>query len=230
MNTAISAGVRTRTLLADFDLNCGSVRFALNLDSMFSVRDAVRDSFGLSRLWPHLVSQSAGIEVIHCGKPGGGFYAEPGSIQRVAEFLRYQYELTCFDLSGQLEQHSLDLMRASDRIFLVCTPHPSSLQFAREKMDYLAEHHLQDRVSIVLNRQSKRGGISVDEVERFVGAPVAFAFDEAPGEALRFNSSSRRGQQFESFAQTVLAPASAFPQNEPELVAHSGWFGASAAD
>ncbi len=37
------------------------------------------------------------------------------------EFMRRNYRVLCFDLSGNLEKYSLEIMHESKKIFLVCT-------------------------------------------------------------------------------------------------------------
>jgi len=43
-------------------------------------------------------------------------------VQYLLDFVRRQYRLLCADLSGNMEQYTLDIMQESKRIFLVSTP------------------------------------------------------------------------------------------------------------
>ena len=83
----------------------------------------------------------------------------------------------CFDLYGNLEKYSLEIMHESKKIFLVCTPEIPSLHLAREKYLYLKQLDLSDRVSILLNRCQKRPLLSSHQIEELLGLPVETRFD-----------------------------------------------------
>ena len=80
------------------------------------------------------------------------------------------YQVLCFDLSGNLEKYSLELMRESKRIVLVCTGEIASLHLAREKLVLLKEMGLSGRVLVVLNRMEKENPLfSKIQVEDLLG-------------------------------------------------------------
>ncbi len=140
-------------LLSDFDLNSGMVRFMLKLDSAYCVTDAAEHALEMDEsLWPTMVTTMDKLDVLHAGKLNPDFRIEPTQIRHLMEFMRRNYTALCFDMSGNLERYSLEIMHESKRIFLVCTPEIPSLHLAREKYLYLKQLDLGERVSVLLNR------------------------------------------------------------------------------
>ena len=169
LNTAcaLSRVPKTSVLLADFDLNCGMQRFMLKLDHAYSVVDAVEHAANMDEnLWPQLVANVDGVDVLHAGRMNPGFRAEPTQIRHLMEFVRRNYRAACIDLSGNMEKYSVEVMHECKRIFLVCTPEIPSLHLAREKYTYLQSLDLGDRISVLLNRTQRRGVISSEQVEK----------------------------------------------------------------
>ena len=95
---------------------------------------------------------------------------------RLIDFLRRNYQAMVFDLSGNLERYSFEIMQESKRIFLVCTPEIPSLHLAREKFSFLRSLELHNRVSVLVNRCQKRQVISNDQIEQILGLPVHDVF------------------------------------------------------
>jgi pilus assembly protein CpaE len=164
-------------LLMDFDLNCGMIRFMLKLSGSYSVLDAAEHSATMDEnLWPQIVTKCEKLDVVHAGVLNPEIRIQNMQIQHLLEFARRNYKVVCADLSGNLEKYSMEIMRDSRRIFLVCTPELASMHLAREKLQFLQRMDLGDRVRVLLNRYIKRTSISPAEVEQVVGAPVMMTF------------------------------------------------------
>jgi pilus assembly protein CpaE len=173
LSVALSRLPDTRVMLADFDLNSGLIGFMLKLDNRYSVMSAAENAFRLDdNLWRQLVSSFENLDVLPSGEVVAGFRIEPAQIRSIVDFARRQYKAVCFDLSGNLEKYSVELMRASARIFLVCTAELPSLHLAREKVNFLHNAEMSDRVHVVLNRSTKRDVVSPAEIEGLLGVPV----------------------------------------------------------
>ena len=171
------AAADTPTLLADFDFNCGMIRFMLKLDTEHSIMDALAHAGAMDeQLWPQLITRTSGMDVLHAGRLNPELRIESLNVQHLLEYARRNYKVICADLSGNLEKYSLELMHESKCVFLVCTPEVTSLHLAREKMLYLQKMDLADRVRVLLNRQCRKSPISVSDVEQVVGAPVEYTF------------------------------------------------------
>jgi len=214
LNAAIATSrlPNTSVLLSDFDLNSGMLRFMLKLDNSFCVTDAAEHSLDMDEsMWPSMVTTLDKLDVLHAGKLNPDFRIEPTQIRHLMEFMRRNYSALCFDLSGNLERYSLEIMHESKRIFLVCTPEIPSLHLAREKYLYLKQLDLGDRVSVLLNRCQKRPLITPQQIEQLLGLPVHMTFPndyQGVQRSLTFGrwveSNTDLGKQFNLLAQTML--------------------------
>jgi Flp pilus assembly CpaE family ATPase len=141
------------------------------------VVDAVENAGEMDEnMWPQLVSQRFGLDVLHAGRVNPNLRIEPAQIQSLMSFARRNYDALVFDVSGNLERYSLEAMQESKRVFLVCTPEIPSLHLAREKMAFLKTVSLDSRVTILLNRVSKKPLFTPQQVEELVGAKVEYSF------------------------------------------------------
>jgi len=225
MNTAVAMSrvPDSSVLLSDFDLNSGMVRFMLKLESTYCVTDAAEHALEMDEsLWPTMVTNINKLDVLHAGKLNPDFRIEPTQIRHLMEFMRRNYSSLCFDMSGNLERYSLEIMHESKRIFLVCTPEIPSLHLAREKYLYLKQLDLGDRVSVLLNRCPKRSLISPQQIEQLLGIPIYMTFpndyqgvQRAMTAGSWVESSSELGRQLTSLAQCMLE-AKVAPAPEPK--------------
>ena len=174
---AIARSAETRALLLDFDLNSGMTRFVLKLQGSDSVLHAARHSNAMDdAVWEQIVDKAGNLDVVHAGAPNPDIRIEHTQIRQLLDFARRQYEVVSVDLSGNLEKYSLEIMRESRQIFLVCTPELSSLHLAREKLQYLQRMDLSGRVRLLVNRCAKRSALLPSDIEQIVGAPVMMTF------------------------------------------------------
>ena len=205
-----------RVLLSDFDLNSGMMRFLLKLDNPHSVPEACERCDELDdNLWPQLVTTVKGLDVLHAGRINPSLRIEANQVRMLIAFMRRNYQSLCFDVSGNLERYSIELMQESKRIMLVCTPEVPSLHQAREKMMYLKSLDLDSRVSVILNRVSKKSLMSVKQVAEIVGAPVLRSFPndyvgvaQALHEATLVSPASELGKAYTEFAETLIGTES----------------------
>ena len=207
VSVAMSKMPNANVLLSDFDLNSGMVRFMLKLDNSYCVTDAAEHSLDMDEsMWPSMVTSLDGLDVLHAGKLNPDFRIEPTQIRHLMEFMRRNYSVLCFDLSGNLEKYSLEIMQESKKIFLVCTPEIPSLHLAREKYVDLG-----DRVTVLLNRSQKRPLITPQQIEQLLGLPVHMTFpndyhgvQRAVTEGRWVETGSDLGKQFNSLALSML--------------------------
>jgi pilus assembly protein CpaE len=163
-----------RVLLTDLDLTCGMVRFLLRLPHELSIVDALARAEEMdASLWPQLVARREGFDVLHSGGIHPQAYLEPHQMQSIIDFARCNYNALFFDLSGNLERHSLQVMRESKRIFLVCNPEPCSLYLGREKLRFLRSLGVGEQVSAVLNRAGQALAVPAGKVAAFLEIPIA---------------------------------------------------------
>jgi pilus assembly protein CpaE len=195
-SAALARRPNMRVLLSDFDLNSGMMRFLLNLRNEYSVIDAVEHSLHIDEnLWPQLVTTMDQLDVLHAGRVNPNLRIEGTQIRNLVEFMRRNYDALCFDLSGNLEKYSMELMQESKRIMLVVTPEIPSLHLAREKLHFLRGFDLESRVSVVLNRVLKKPLFTKAQVEELLGLPVVQSF---PNDYVGVNKAMTAGKWMEA--------------------------------
>jgi pilus assembly protein CpaE len=213
--SALAREAGSRVVLSDFDLNSGMMRFLLKLQNTFSVLDAVEHSVAMDEnLWPQLVTSIGNLDVLHAGQINPSLRIEPTQIRNLIQFMRRNYRAMCFDLSGNLERYSIEIMQESKRVLVVCTPEIPSLHLAREKMVFLRTLDLADRISIVLNRVSKKPLFTKEQVAEIVGAPVLDTLpndyegvNEATAGGTVVDQKSDLGKQYTQIAAKLVGAA-----------------------
>ncbi|WP_031494999.1 AAA family ATPase [Bryobacter aggregatus] len=223
VNTALAIARQpdTNALLMDMDLNSGLVRFMLKIENSYSVLDAAEHALSMDdNLWPQLVTHRGRLDVLHSGKINPGVRMEGAQVHHMVEYARKHYKAICVDLSGNMEKYSMEIMQESKRIFLVCTPEIPSLHLAREKYLFLQQMDLGDKVSILLNRMTKRPVIAPAQIEQLLGLPIAMSM---PNDYAGVHRALTVGTEVEQnselgkhFAQLANAMLERRPAAEPE--------------
>jgi len=208
---ALSRTDEQGVLLIDMDLTSGIIGFMLKLGLNRSVIDAAENAHQLDEtLWPQLVATAGRLDILPAGRMNPEFRIEGAQVRHILEFARRHYAAICVDLSGNLERYSLEIMHEAKRIFLICTPEIPSLHLAREKLNFLVNLDLADRVSVLLNRAQKKSVISPAQIEGLLGVPVHMSFvNDYQGihRALQagkpVDPSSELGKQFAALAASI---------------------------
>lgn len=179
MSAAVAREQNMKVLLSDMDLSCGIIRFLLKLPQDLSIVDALARAAEMDvSLWPQLVAHRDGMDVLHSGGVNPQAYVDATQLQGLIDFARCNYNALFFDLSGNMERHSLQIMQESKLVFLVCNPEPGSLFLAREKIELLETMGLGDRAWVILNRSDQALAIPQEGAEEFLGVPVAARFSD----------------------------------------------------
>lgn len=179
VNSAVALGrsCSVTTLLTDFDLNSGMVRFMLKLSNERSLLEALERAGELDEdLWKQLITPVGKLHVLHAGPMNPHFRVEQLELRQMLSYARRHYEAIVADLSGNLERYSVDVMHEAKKIFLVCTPEIASLHLAVEKLRFLQRLDLGSKVHLLLNRAHKRAILSRAEIEGLLGREVTMSF------------------------------------------------------
>jgi pilus assembly protein CpaE len=179
VNTALamSEHLNGHTLLIDFDQSSGMIGFLLDLRHEYSLSHAVEKVSQLDdSLWKHIAAKYEKLDVLptHASRPMNSPTAH--ELRYLVEFLLARYQAILVDLPGTLDPLSLELMRSATSVYLPCTPEVVSLRLAREKIAFLRQHDLEDRVKVLLNRADPKAGIGTKEVWNMLGRPVYMEF------------------------------------------------------
>ena len=213
---AMAAGGEPKVLLADFDFNSGLVAFMLKLNPSATIVEAALRSGELDEdSWGQFVTRTGNLDVLPSGRPDPGIRVEPIQVHRLVSFAGRQYDAILADLSGNMEKYSIELMADSHRVFLVTTPELPPLHLARNRLEFFRSIDLAGRVSVLLNRWSKRSAFTRAEVEEFLEVPVYEIFvndyagvHDALAEGRPIPPRSELGRQIRDAARRILHPES----------------------
>ena len=216
-----------KTLLIDGDLSAGTVQFQLKLENNSSIIDAVRRSRELDEsLWLDLVAQRGSLDILHAGD--SDFYPnlEGSDVHEVIQLARAQYGVICVDLGHNLCPFTAEFLRESRQIFLVTTCDLSCVHWAATRMARFKELGIEDRVTVLLNRQPhRRSLLAPEEVATILGQRPQLCFNEdrkSADQALLDGEPivphSELGQAVYNLAQSLVpaqnpAPAEAAPKH-----------------
>ncbi len=180
INTAIGLHktVERRVCLMDANLQFGDHRVFLDLGpDRTSIVDVVTspgiDADLLQRL---VVHHDSGVDLLLA--PASPEQAELVNMERhdvarIVETLRTLYDYVVVDLDERLDDHSLDVISAADRLFVVMTADLSCLKNVRLMLETMVQIGTpKDKVELVLNRSNAFTGINVKSIEGVLKRPV----------------------------------------------------------
>src|SRR5262249_9641520 len=94
-------------------------------------------------------------------------------VARIVETLRTLYDYVIVDLDKRLDDHSLDVISAADRLFVVMTADLSCLKNVRLMLETMVQIGTpKDKVELLLNRSNAFTGINVKSIEGVLKRPV----------------------------------------------------------
>lgn len=167
---------KLEVLLADFDLDSGSIGFLMKSQGRYSVLDAADNIHRLDlSFWKALVSNGTmGVEVIMAPSNPGSTRQRPlEDFQHILRFVRSNYDWTVVDLGRNLSPMALTVLEELDELYIVTTLDIPALHHAKHMVRALHETgYGRQRVKLVLNRMPKRSEVSVAELERMLGILV----------------------------------------------------------
>jgi pilus assembly protein CpaE len=208
-----------RVLLADFDLMGGTIGFYLRVNHALSAVDAIEKAPDLSRAaWTSLVSVSSGLDILSAPLVPNAEAIDSDRVQGLIEYARTMYDWIVVDLPVIFQRTSLVTLPHADRTFLVSTSELPSLHLARKSITMLGQLGLpKDRFQVLINRVSRRDGISRADMEKLFTCPVYASFPNdysslhrvvTAGEPL--SADADLGKAIQSFAGQLASPGKKF--------------------
>jgi len=163
--------------LVDLDLAFGDVAISLQLDPARTIIDGLAmagrlDATGVkSLLTPH----SPGLSVLVAPvSPGDAERVPPALVSELLTVLRTMVDYVVVDTPSQFSEHVLNAMDASQHHVLLTTPEVPALKNLRLTLDMLdLLSYPREIRSVVFNRSDTKVGLTAEDVERVVRAPIA---------------------------------------------------------
>ncbi len=171
VNTAISLHQLTGqpVVLIDADYVSPSLDVALNLDASRTIADLLPKMAALDAgmISTTLATHASGIKVLLAPLPTGIFYAiSLPHVQQMLAWLKRLFPWVILDLGLPLDDTAFAFLDGADRIVMTLLPEMGGLRNARLMLDQLQTHgYPEDKVWMVLNRATIRGGVPVHDIE-----------------------------------------------------------------
>jgi pilus assembly protein CpaE len=171
---ALASG-KKRVALIDLDLQFGDVGVALDLHGANSVEDLVAHAAGIDAtlISELLVRHSSGVRALLA--PDNVLAIEDidaESIVSAIDGLRPHFDYIVCDLWSTLDELTLGTLRIADRTVLVSTPELPALRNLGRVMGGIPAALL-DHAIVVVNRHPGKAGVSLAEIQKSLGRPVA---------------------------------------------------------
>ena len=197
-----------RVALLDLNLQFGDLDLMLNLSPENSIAGLAQK--GQAGIDADLVEQfltthqDSGLRVLVA--PSTPQYAESitvYTVEQVMDALRESYQYLIIDTPSQLQDTTLAALDAATTIVLLTTLDLLALNKTRTAMDMLRQLYAPEKIWVVLNRSNSEVGISIQEVETTLGAPIRA---QIPSDGRIVVSSINEGKPFVlSASDSVIA-------------------------
>jgi len=162
------------TVLLDLDLDSGIAGFLLNLESRYTILDAVKNLHRLdANCWDTLVAKDrGGLHIAPSPSLHGLDALDPDGLRVVLNFVRTIYRWTVLDL-GRLSKLSLSLLDKEDEICLITsTAVPSLFEVKRIITSLTSTGFDLGRLKLIVNHLTPRSELSTSELNRLFGVAV----------------------------------------------------------
>jgi pilus assembly protein CpaE len=177
-NLAVALNKAGHTVcLVDLDLEFGDVAISLRLTPVRTLVDAVTaerapDEDEISQL---IVRFADGLDTILAPVEPGEAEKIPASlVAHILDALRNRYEFTVIDTPSQFSEHVLAALDASDHHILLTNPEMPALKNLRLTLDMFdLLGYDRARRAVVFNRADDSVGLSADDVQAALKAPIA---------------------------------------------------------
>jgi len=178
INTAVSLRMASQKSVAlmDADYSAPALGVALSLDSARDVSDLLPR---LSRMDQRLAADilathASGIQVLLAPPPAD--LAKPISLpqaQQILVLLKRMFSWVIVDLGLPLDEMAYAFLDGADRIIMTILPEIVGLRNTRLMLDKLYQRgHPDEKVWLVLNRATMRGGITASDIQERLGVDL----------------------------------------------------------
>jgi len=177
LGVALARDTGHRVCIVDLDLAFGDVAISVQLDPARTIVDALPmagrlDTAGAASL---LTRYAPGLEMLLAPvTPGDAEKVPPGLVGELLTVLRGMFDYVVVDTPAQFSEHVLTAMDSSAHHVLLTTPDVPALKNLRVTLDMLDLLSYPRNIrSVVVNRADSKVGLSSEDVERVVRAPIA---------------------------------------------------------
>jgi pilus assembly protein CpaE len=164
-----------KVVLVDLDLQFGDVHIFLDIDPTDTIAELVQEYFSsnIDSVRSFMTVHSSGIHVL-CS-PKSPEYAETISaekIQSLLSLLRTYYDYVIIDTPPFFTDVVITALESSSTILFVTGLDISILKNSKVSLALLDSLQLSEKTKLVVNRAVDMSTISIDDVQKILGAPI----------------------------------------------------------
>ena len=193
-NLAVALAARGSSVaLVDLSLQFGDVGSVLDLSSVNSIVELLgHDQLPDDLVNEALVLHSSGVRVLLAPKDLTVVETiDPEDVVTLVEKLAGRFDYVVCDLWSSLEELSMRVMEAADRVLIVTTPELPALHSVQRIITATRDRlRLDERAIFVGNRMPARAGLSVADISRAFGREFAATI---PSEGVGITEAINRG-------------------------------------
>jgi pilus assembly protein CpaE len=234
VNVAASLGAVVpkgeRVLLIDLHQGGGDAGVFVGAEARFSVQDALENTHRLDDTFLRTLVVPAAPNVDLLAAPEGGIgQIESSRIRTLIGAAAAAYRYTVLDVPGS-NGAVLDSLDHVSKIILVANQELATVKGASRMAAALHRRYGRDKVEVVLSRSDRQADIGHTDVERAVGAPIAFTFPSDyraalqalnKGRPLALDNHNDLSDAFKRFAHSLAGVRA----ERPAATARTGLFG-----
>jgi Flp pilus assembly CpaE family ATPase len=222
---AASKSPDKRILLADFDRNSGVLSFLFKLRAELTLRDALTSVNDMDvDVWTRIRSQVGDLDILPADLDCSALL-DGGRASRLLQFFRRAYDLTCVDLSGQLDSFAIETLLESKRVYLVCTQELACQHLLLRKVERLRRSGIDKQMRLIVNRFMPRHVMTADRISDLVGVPVelTIANDYEAANCSMENGAlvkldSNLGRSYKRLAELMVDNRIVVPKSKPSFL------------
>jgi len=176
-NLAVSfaKNAKMSTALVDLNMQMAEVGLHLDITPTYTIADALgTGNLDESRLKGLLTEHGSGVQLLSTPEdPVEGEMISPGLLLEVFILLRGMFDVVIVDAGHAFDSRVLEVLGLADTILVVAGLDVPTVRNTRRCLTLFAQlGFTQDKVRLVLNRDTKKSKVTLEDLEETAGCPV----------------------------------------------------------
>jgi len=163
-----------QVLLADLDIQAGSVAFQMGIKPEYSLLDAIKDIDHLDSSLLKGIATQTGTELHILASPSllGASELDAASVRRLVDLARTLYRWTVLDL-GSLTSLSRSVLSCADQVLVITTTAIPALYETKRMIDGFVQAGFScDRIRLIVNQGERSQPLLAQELKQMFGMQV----------------------------------------------------------
>lgn len=186
---ALARKTQEKVVVLDFDFQFGDIPIMFNVYPKRTILDLNNEIQNLDSdlLEEYLIDHPSGIKILPAPlSPEYAEYITTKSIQKILNLLLEKYRYIVIDTAPAFHDINLAAMDVSDKILFITTTDLSTIKNVKLGLNVMKTLNYGDsKVNLLLNRYSRKFGVSKNDLQRSIGKKVLFTIPEEPITAIQ---------------------------------------------